>query len=160
MPFGSTTFRRFVDCMYEAWTMRFGGNSASFWGFFYKMSISVTCKSESPLEGLLFPDSCQVCVRFREVSCKRKLAECLPCFFVVTAVDEQNAQTSASTSSLAEAIVTVAASAAGEVVTTSTARIEEEMEPVQGYVSIIQASCCLSLTIISSLLRVVLMQFI
>lgn len=55
------------------------------------------------------------------------------CFFVVvTAVDEQNAQTSASTSSLAEAIVTVAASAAGEVVTTSTARIEEELEPVQG----------------------------
>lgn len=47
------------------------------------------------------------------------------------AVDEQNAQTSASTSSLAEAIVTVAASAAGEVVTTSTARIEEELEPVQ-----------------------------
>lgn len=58
---------------------------------------------------------------------------------VVTAVDEQNAQTSASTSSLAEAIVTVAASAAGEVVTTSTARIEEELEPVQGIcVSMIQ----------------------
>ena len=53
---------------------------------------------------------------------------------VVTAVDEQNAQTSASTSSLAEAIVTVAATAAGEVVTTSTARIEEEVEPVQGTV--------------------------
>lgn len=53
-------------------------------------------------------------------------------FFIVIAVDEQNAQTSASTSSLAEAIVTVAASAAGEVVTTSTARIEEELEPIQG----------------------------
>lgn len=53
-------------------------------------------------------------------------------FVLVTAVDEQNAQTSASASSLAEAIVTVAASAAGEVVTTSRARIEEEPEPVQG----------------------------
>lgn len=47
------------------------------------------------------------------------------------AVDEQNAQTSASTSSLAEAIVTVAASAAGEVVTTSTACIDEGLEPIQ-----------------------------
>lgn len=64
----------------------------------------------------------------REAECVRYLL-----FFVlVTAVDEQNAQTSASASSLAEAIVTVAASAAGEVVTTSTARIEEEPEPVQG----------------------------
>ena len=54
------------------------------------------------------------------------------CVVVITAVDEQNAQTSASTSSLAEAIVTVAASAAGEVVTTSTARIEEELEPIKG----------------------------
>lgn len=50
----------------------------------------------------------------------------------MSAVDEQNAQTSASTSSLAEAIVTVAASAAGEVVTTSTACIDEGLEPIQG----------------------------
>ena len=71
----------------------------------------------------------------------------------MTAVDEQNAQTSASTSSLAEAIVTVAASAAGEVVTTSTARIEEELEPVQGI--------CVnhtSLTIIPPLHRIMLMH--
>jgi len=47
------------------------------------------------------------------------------------AVDEQNAQTSASTSSLAEAIVTVATSAAGAVVTTSTACIDEGLEPIQ-----------------------------
>ncbi|XP_068687349.1 diacylglycerol kinase delta-like isoform X1 [Montipora foliosa] len=46
------------------------------------------------------------------------------------AVDEQNAQTSASTSSLAEAIVTVAATAAGQVATTSTAHIEEGLEPI------------------------------
>ncbi|RMX42934.1 hypothetical protein pdam_00001775 [Pocillopora damicornis] len=47
------------------------------------------------------------------------------------AVDEQNAQTRASTSSLAEAIVTVAASAAGGVVTTSTATMEEGSELVR-----------------------------
>ena len=47
-------------------------------------------------------------------------------------MDEQNAQTSASTSSLAEAIVTVAATAAGQVVTTSTAHIEEGLEPIHG----------------------------
>ncbi|PFX32475.1 Diacylglycerol kinase eta [Stylophora pistillata] len=47
------------------------------------------------------------------------------------AVDEQNAQTSASTSSLAEAIVTVAASAAGGVVTTSTATMEEGSQPLR-----------------------------
>ncbi|XP_067037295.1 diacylglycerol kinase delta-like isoform X1 [Acropora muricata] len=47
------------------------------------------------------------------------------------AVDEQNAQTSASTSSLAEAFVTVAVTAAGQVVTTSTARTERGLEPIQ-----------------------------
>lgn len=53
--------------------------------------------------------------------------------FLLPAVDEQNAQTCASTTSLAEAIVTVAASAAGEVVTTSTAPIiEEGLEAIRG----------------------------
>lgn len=52
--------------------------------------------------------------------------------YFVLAVDEQNAQTRASTSSLAEAIVTVAASAAGGVVTTSTATMEEGSELVRG----------------------------
>ena len=47
-------------------------------------------------------------------------------------MDEQNAQTSASTSSLAEAFVTVAVTAAGQVVTTSTARTERGLEPIQG----------------------------
>ena len=52
--------------------------------------------------------------------------------YFILAVDEQNAQTRASTSSLAEAIVTVAASAAGGVVTTSTATMEEGSELVRG----------------------------
>ena len=53
-------------------------------------------------------------------------------FTLALAVDEQNAQTNASTSSLAEAIVTVAATAAGGVVTTSTACTEEGLEPIRG----------------------------
>lgn len=58
---------------------------------------------------------------------KTNLFSCL-----ILAVDEQNAQTSASTSSLAEAFVTVAVTAAGQVVTTSTARTERGLEPIQG----------------------------
>ena len=57
----------------------------------------------------------------------------MPCpFAFLLAVDEQNAQTNASTSSLAEAIVTVAATAAGGVVTTSTACSDEGLEPIRG----------------------------